>query len=94
MDTKKGLTLLLLGLALCAAVILAVSLPEFHLRSGQPLPLGGEVKVPLMGDSTILPGGNVLLMLIRGFLALMIIALPIYIVYSLFSPEGRRRLLS
>lgn len=94
MDTKKRLTLLLLGLALCAAVILAVSLPEFHLRGGQPLPLGGEVKIPLMGDSAILPGGNVLLLLIRGFLALMVIALPIYIVYSLFSPEGRRRLLS
>jgi hypothetical protein len=94
METKHRSLLGLLGLALGTAVILAVSLPEFHLGSGQPLPLGGDFKISVMGESAILPGGNLILMLIRGFLALMVIALPIYIVYSLFSPEGRRRLLS
>jgi hypothetical protein len=94
MEINKRSIVWLLVLALGAVVILAVSLPEFHLRSGQPLPINGDLTISVMGESAILPGGNVILWLIRGFLALMIIAFPIYIIYSLFSPQGRRRLLS
>lgn len=94
MDKKNLLILLFLGLALVAVLILVISLPEFHLRGGQPFPLNKDVVIPVLGSEMILPGGNIFFWIIRGIIALMIIGLPIYIIISLFSPEGRRRLLS
>lgn len=94
MDKKKRSVLLILGLAIIAIVILMISLPGFHLVGGEPLPFDTAVIVPFMGSDVVLPGGNVLFWIIRGFMALMIVGLPIYIIYCLLTPQGRRRLLA
>jgi len=93
MDKKRISFFLFLGLVLAAVLILMISLPELDLRGGEPIPLNLNVVIPVPGGNVVLPGGNILYWFIRGFAALIIIGLPIYIIYSLFSPQGRRRLL-
>jgi hypothetical protein len=93
MGKNKILYLLTFGIGLLAILILVISLPEFRLQEGQPFPLNMDFSVSVMGTAVVLPGGNVLYWIIRGMAALVIIGLPIYIIVSLFSPEGRRRLL-
>ena len=85
---------LFLGLAVIAVLLLMVGLPEFRLRGGQPLSLNVDAAAPAAGGDAILPGGDIVYWLIRGMAALVIVGLPIYVVYSLFSPQGRRRLLA
>ncbi len=94
MKKNKVLYLLTLGIGLLAILILVISLPEFRLQEGQPFPLDMDLSISVMGTEAILPGGNVLYWFLRGMAALIIIGLPIYIIVSLFSPEGRRRLLA
>jgi hypothetical protein len=93
MEKNKILYLLLFGIGLFAVLILAISLPQFRLQEGQPFPLNMDFSISVMGTQAILPGGNVLYWILRGMAALIFIGLPIYIIVSLFSPEGRRRLL-
>jgi hypothetical protein len=93
MEKNKILYLLLFGIGLLSILILAISLPQFRLQEGQPFPLNMDFSISVMGTQAILPGGNVLYWILRGMAALIFIGLPIYIIVSLFSPEGRRRLL-
>ncbi len=94
MEKNKVIYLSTFGIGLLAILILVISLPEFRLQEGQPFPLDMDFSISVMGTEAILPGGNVLYWILRGFSALIIIGLPIYIIVSLFSPEGRRRLLA
>ena len=94
MKNKKNSVLLFFGLSIIAVVLLMISLPEFQLSGSQPLPLNIDVKIPVMGTVAVIPGGNVLYWIIRGIAALIIVGLPIYVIYNLFSPQGRRRLLA
>jgi hypothetical protein len=93
MNKNKVLYLFIFGIGLLAVLILAMSLPEFHLQEGRPFPLNLGLSISFMGTQAILPGGNVLYWVLRGVAALIIIGLPIYIIVSLITPEGRKRLL-
>ena len=93
MTKNKILYLSIFGIGLLAILILAISLPEFHLQDGQPFPLNADFSISFMGTQAILPGGNVLYWILRGVAALILVGLPIYIIVSLLTPEGRKRLL-
>ncbi len=84
-------TLMLLGLAAALIVVLAASLGGLEMRPGSPLPLSG---LPSAGAASALaPYGELLLLVFRASLALLLVLLPVYILVSLMSVEGRRRLL-
>ena len=85
----------LVGLAVVGLLILilAMSLPGLKLGPGQPFSLG-QAQPDAPGGSEGLPGGNALLYVFQGFIALSLILLPIYIIVSLLSRKGRQRLLA
>lgn len=83
--------LLLLAAAMLAAMIVAMSLPQLILFPGEPFALG-EMQPQELGSSALPDEGSVWMWLLRGALALMIIALPFYLVFSLMTAQGRRRL--
>jgi hypothetical protein len=93
MDKNKPIYLIILGIGCVAILTLLISLPGFRLQGGEPFPLELDYVVPVLGSEVILPGGNFLYWFLRGMAALLIIGFPIYIIISLFYPEGRRRLL-
>lgn len=77
----------------CAAVLvllLAFGLPNLQLKPGQLL------AVPLLAEEgTDAPKAlDGLLILIRGMLALLVLILPFFILVSLFTKEGRQKVLS
>lgn len=87
----KVLLLLFLGLAAVAIFLAAAGLSRLVLEPGQPFSL-------LAGEGAGGGGGPLfnsdwLAWLIRGITALALILTPFYILYSLFSKRGRRRLL-
>ena len=93
MSKAKRNSLLLLSLAALLILVLAAGIPGLKLSGGLPFSLAA-VQPGSPGADAVLPGGGIIFWLLRGFLALMVVGLPIYIIYSLFSPEGRRRLLA
>jgi hypothetical protein len=92
MSRAKQRSLFLLAAAGALTLILAMSLPSLVLSPGQPFSLGRPTAETPGLDGT-LPGGEILVQILRGMLALAIILLPVYIIYSLMTAEGRRRLL-
>src|SRR5258707_2312282 len=93
MSKAKRNTLLYLALGGILTAILATGLSNLVLAPGSPLPfVQPQLGVPSpYGD---LPGGDVLLLLARGVMALALILLPVVIFYSLLTPTGRQRLLA
>ncbi len=86
----KRKALLLLSATGLLTLILAMSLSTLTLSAGEPFSLGKTaVKAP--GTSTV-SGGEGLLWLLRGIAALMVIFVPIHIITSLLSAQGRKRL--
>lgn len=83
---------LLLALALIAAIALAALAPSVQLGEGKPFALSMRTMQP--GASPDLGGGEAIIAVLRALLALGILALPVYIVLSLLTKEGRRRLLT
>ena len=79
------------GLVLMA--LLAMSLPALRLERGAGLLLPFAPS-PQGGVGTLADRADWFIWLFRGLLAVAIVALPLYIVINLFSPEGRRRLLA
>jgi hypothetical protein len=92
MTTAKRNSLILLIATGVLTLILAMSLPNLVLLPGQSFSLGSP-QAPTPGISSVLPGGDVLILIFRGLLALAVIILPFYIVYSLLTSEGRQRLI-
>lgn len=90
--TYRRRLLVLLGLAVLLMTILAFGLPTLQFRSGDALPLRSPDQTPAAGGS--LGDAPWLIMILRGILALGIILLPVYILISMLTPEGRRRLLA
>ena len=94
MSRTKRNTLVLLSAAGVLILILAMSLPNLVLFGGEPFSLG-EPSAGSVGANGLMPGGSDLVqLLIHGLLALFLIMVPIYIVYSLVSAQGRRRLVA
>jgi hypothetical protein len=88
---NKFLALLFLGLTIAAMLLLSISLHGLNFQPGQPFSFG--TPPPAAGGPPQVGGSDFYAWLLKGLLALGIILLPIYILISLFTPEGRRRLL-
>jgi hypothetical protein len=88
---KRTWTLLLLGVAIVAIVILSVGLSGLELRPGQPFSLGRNPPVPK--GSYSIGGGSVLLTVIRVFFIIIILFLPFAIIQVIVSPKARKQLL-
>jgi hypothetical protein len=87
---KYRLLLLMTGVAMLL-LFLAAAITRMEMKPGIPFPL--EWQQAPQGQGAPFGNGYWFLVLIRGFLILCIITVPIYIIINLFTPEGRRRLL-
>lgn len=93
MSKAKRNALLLLCVVCGLILILAMSLPNLVLSPGQPFSLG-EQQLQVAGTNGPLPGGDALILLFRGIVALALVALPLYVLYSLLTSKGRQRLIA
>jgi hypothetical protein len=91
MSAAKRNSLLLLLIAMLLILVLAMGLPNLKLSPGQPFSLGQD-DAYMAGGYGILLSDNVLAWILRGLWVLTLISIPFYIFFSIFTPEGRRRL--
>jgi hypothetical protein len=89
----KQNSLLFLSAAGILVLILAMGLPNLVFAPGQPFSLG-QSHGPDFGSGGNVPGGNAFLWMFRGFIGLALILLPLHLVLSLLTSEGRQRLLA
>ena len=88
---QSGWTLFLFAAAAVLLVLLAMSLGNLTLSEGYTIPMDEQGNVGSdVGTGT--DSGEVWIIIIRGFIALAVLLLPVYIIQSLTSPEGRKRL--
>ncbi len=92
MSKAKRNALLLLCAVGVFILVLAMSLPTLVLSPGQPFSLG-QSQPQAFGTNAPLSGGNVIIWLFRGVLALALIIFPLYVLYSVMTAEGRQRLI-
>ena len=93
MSKAKRNSLLFLSAAGVLVLILAMSLPNLVLSPGQPFSLEPSHGLD-SGSGGNLPGGNALIWIFRGIIGLALILLPLHLVLSLLTSEGRQRLLA
>ena len=91
-QSTKRWALLFLGFVLIAMLLLSVSLPNLKFQPGQPFSLGNAPPPPGAASGLETPG-DFFLILIRGLLALTLLLVPVYIIFHLLTPQGRRKLL-
>ena len=91
MSKSKRNSLLFLSAAGILTLLLATSLSTLSLSPGKSFSLG-KTDVTMPGVAGSVPGGEALLWMFRGLMALTVIFLSVYIIYSLFSARGRQRL--
>lgn len=92
MSRTKQNMLMLVVVAGALIAVLAMALPNLVLLPGQPFRL--DSAAPDLGTSNSnFPGGGILFFIFQGMIALMVVILFVYIIYSLFSAEGRKRLI-
>lgn len=91
MSVAKRNSLLLLLLALLLIQGLVMGLPNLKLSNGEPFSLGSDQSLGEGGLGALF-GENIFAQLIRGIWVLTLICIPLYIIISLLTPEGRRRL--
>lgn len=81
-----------MGAALVLLFVLAASVSNLQLLQGQPFALPtGQLQV---GATPALAGGEIFALLMRVLIALSLLSLPLYIIMSILTKEGRRRLLT
>lgn len=85
------ITLTLLGAALALIFLLATAVGSLQLLPGEPFALPRPVNAPLLSSGSV--ETQLLLLIFRILMAAAIIALPIYVIISILSKKGRRRLL-
>ena len=90
MSKVKRNALLLLAVAATLIMLLAMTLQSTMLFEGEPFAL--EPDAPEIGASVV-SSSNVIEWIVRGMVAITLILLPVYIVYSLMSKQGRQRLI-
>ncbi len=94
MSKAKRNSLYSLSAAGILVLILAMSLPNLVLSPGQPFSLGESHSETNAGNGSVFPGGDELIWLFRGIIGLALVLIPLHIIISLQSPEGRQRLLA
>jgi hypothetical protein len=90
MSKAKRNALLLLTVAAALVMLLAMTLQSTTLFEGEPFAI--DPQAPEVGASGV-SSSNVVEWIVRGMVAITIVLLPVYIVYSLFSKQGRQRLI-
>lgn len=85
------ITLALLSAALLLIFLLATAVSNLQLLPGEVFALPRPVNAPMFSSGSV--ESELLVLIFRILLALSIIALPIYIIVSILSKNGRRRLL-
>ncbi len=93
MSKAKRNSLVFLAIATLLIIILAMSLSNLTLSPGQPFTLE-EIEPGELGLNPLSPDGSILIWIFRGTVALMLILLILYLVYSLMTSEGRKRLIA
>lgn len=91
MSTAKRNSLLLLLLTFLLIQVLAMGLPGVVLSPGEPFALGSSDSSGEGGLGALF-GENGFAWIIRGIWVLTLICIPLYIIVSLLTPEGRKRL--
>ncbi|MFP3896341.1 MAG: DUF4129 domain-containing protein [Anaerolineales bacterium] len=92
---NKIWVLLLLGAAIAAIALLAISLPALELRPGEPLILPEEMR-GMPGEREEIPPmphGEIIDILLRAIFTFTLVLLPFAIIYLIISPESRKRAL-
>jgi hypothetical protein len=93
-ERQQARTLIYLGLALLALVLLSASLAQVNLLPGRPLPLSSiwpAIESPQeLGGA----GGSVIVALMRGLIGLSLVLLPVAVIYLIVSPQARKRFLT
>lgn len=91
MSKRKQNALLLLVLAGLLVTLLAMSLPGLTLLPGRSYAF--EMSQPATAEiSELLSQGGPVFNILRGLIAITVVLLPVYVIYSLFTAEGRKRL--
>jgi hypothetical protein len=85
-------TVVVVGLAVGGLFLVAVALTGQVLQPGRPLPLG-DMSAVMVGSSGGGPGGAWVLAVIRAIFLVVLILLPLYLLYGIFTRQGRRQLL-
>ena len=93
MSKAKRHALLLLSVVSILILLLAMSLPNLVLSPGQPFSLE-KPQAQAFGTAGLLPGGDVMVWVFRGIVALALILFPLYVLYSLMTSQGRKRLIT
>lgn len=86
--------LLFLIITASALLLLATSLPSLELQPGRPFSLSGDNATSepfVLAESE---GGELIFLILRGFLALALLFLPVYIFLNLLNPQGRKNMLA
>ena len=92
MSRTKQNMLITVAVAGLLIAVLAMALPNLVLLPGQPFRLD-TASLDFGANSGPFPGGDILYLFFRGMVAVMVVLWFIYIIFSLFSAAGRRRLL-
>jgi len=87
---KYRLLLIMAGVTILL-LFLAAAITRMKMQPGEPFPI--EWQQAPSGEGTPFGNGYWFLVLIRGFLILCVITIPIYVFVNLLTPQGRRRLL-
>ena len=74
-------------------LILAISVGQLSLDEGYMIPFGESTQDGAPASQPI-PAGEAIEIILRAILALCLVGLPIYIIQSLFSKKGRKRLVA
>jgi hypothetical protein len=85
------ITLALLGAALLVVFVLATAVGNLQLLPGEPFAIPRPANMQVFSSGSV--ESELVVLVFRILLAASIIALPIYIIVSILSKKGRRRLL-
>lgn len=89
---QKFAIILFSSITIAALVWLAAGLSGLRLLPGQPFPFSLEFDFGVQGGIDDLPGGQLILRLVRGIYLISLLFLPFALIYLIISPEARRRL--
>jgi len=92
MTGKRRTFLIILGIAILGMLGLSIGLTGLKLQPGDLLPLSGAMPLGNYQGPDV-PGGQVLLQIIRIIYFLAFLTVPIIMIYLIISPEARKRML-
>jgi hypothetical protein len=85
---NKALTLIFFGITLIGLILLAAGISDLEFNPGEPFSLN-EQENQARGETVNNDWMNVLLTVARVFMGLAVILMPFYILYVIFSKQGR-----